>query len=494
MRKKSGRKTRGPEGSHANIRVVPLRSRTKAFFLFVLVLLLAVVGSVSYLGWRQSVSPPSVTSAPPRLIGHKTALPITVQAAHGNVVGVEVRVIQGGKQAVLAKKDEPLGHRAELPLTLETASAGLREGPATIEVRARDDFWRPLKLPEKVVASWPVTIDLTPPKIEILASTGYYSPGGVSLVAFRVDGAAKAEVKVGDRTFPSFVSGDAARGARVALLALPYDYNGTALAISAVDEAGNAAARGIPGVLKPRKFPNDRIEIKDSFLQAKIPELLPQHPPSAPLIDAFLVVNRDQRKQAEGEKRALAAKTADKPLWEGPFVQPRNTKVFANFAETRTYVYQGREVDTQVHYGYDLAATKHAPIPAANKGTVVFAGPLSIYGNTIVLDHGLGLQTLYGHLSSIDVKVGDAVTKEQVLGRSGATGLAIGDHLHYEVLVNGISVTPLEWWDAKWMRDRVNKPLKEAGLPEIAGLERGGSSEDGEEKPAKPAPRRRRGR
>jgi murein DD-endopeptidase MepM/ murein hydrolase activator NlpD len=472
-----------------------LRSRTRTFLLVVLVLLLVVVGSVSYVGWRQSVPSPSVTSAPPRLLGHKTTVPIAVQAAHGNVVGVEIRIVQGGKQAVVAKQDAVLGRRAEFPATLDIANLGLREGPATIEVRARDDFWRPLKFPEKVVASWPVTVDLTPPKIEVLASTGYYSPGGVSLVAFRVDGAAKADVKVGDRAFPSFPTGDPARGARVALLALPYDYNGAALAISAVDEAGNAATRGIPGELKPRRFPHDRIEIRDAFLQAKVPELLPQHPPGAPLIDAFLVINRDQRKQAEAAKRALAAKTADKPLWEGPFIQPRNTKVFANFAETRTYVYQGREVDTQVHYGYDLASTKQSPVPAANKGTVVFAGPLSIYGNAVVIDHGLGLQTLYGHLSSIDVKPGDSVDKEQVLGRTGATGLAIGDHLHYEVLVNGISVTPLEWWDAKWIRDRVNKPLKDAGLPEIAGLERGGNAADGDEvKPVKPASRRRRAR
>jgi murein DD-endopeptidase MepM/ murein hydrolase activator NlpD len=467
-----------------------VRSRTKAFVFVVLFLLLVVIGTVSYFGWRQSVPAPSVTSPPPKLLGHKTSVPITVEAAHGNVAAVEIKIVQGGKQAVLARKDGPLGRRAEMPTTLEIANLGLREGPATIEVRARDDFWRPLSMPERIVASWPVTIDLTPPKIEVLASTGYYSPGGVSLVAFRVDGATKADVKVGDVVFPSFASGDPARGARVALLALPYDYNGAALAITAVDEAGNVASRGIPGELKPRKFPHDRIEIKDSFLQAKIPELLPQHPPGAALVDAFLVVNREHRKQAEAEKRKAAAHTADKPLWEGAFVQPRNTKVFANFAETRTYIYQGREIDTQVHYGYDLAATKQSPVPAANKGTVVFAGPLSIYGNTIIVDHGLGLQTLYGHLSSFDVKAGDSVDKAQVMGRTGSTGLAIGDHLHYEVLVNGISVTPLEWWDAKWIRDRVNKPLKDAGLPELAGLEKPGSS-DGEE-PARPAPRRRR--
>jgi murein DD-endopeptidase MepM/ murein hydrolase activator NlpD len=459
----------------------------------VVFLVVAVVGSVSYLAWRQSVPGPRVTSAAPRTLGHKTAVPIVVEAQRGNVAGVELRIVQEGKSAVVVKRDGALGTRAELPATLEISNLGLREGPATIEVRSRDDFWRPMRQPERVIASWPVAIDLTPPKIEVLSSTGYYSPGGVSLVAFRVDGATKADVKVGDIAFPSFAVGDAARGVRVAFLALPHDYNGAALAITAVDETGNSASRGIPGELKPRKFPRDRIEIKDTFLQAKMPELLPQHPPSSPLVEAFLVVNRDQRKQAETAKRQLAAKTADKPLWEGPFVQPRNTKVFANFAETRTYVYQGREIDTQVHYGYDLASTKQSPIPAANKGTVVLAGPLSIYGNTVVIDHGLGLQTLYGHLSSIDVKVGDTVQKEHVLGRSGATGLAIGDHLHYEVLVNGISVTPLEWWDAKWIRDRVNKPLREAGLPEIAGLERGGGSDaDDDGKTAKPAPRRRR--
>jgi murein DD-endopeptidase MepM/ murein hydrolase activator NlpD len=144
--------------------------------------------------------------------------------------------------------------------------------------------------------------------------------------------------------------------------------------------------------------------------------------------------------------------------------------VFSNFAETRTYLYRGRPVDTQVHVGFDLASTKQSPVPAANAGQVAFAGPLTIYGNTVILDHGLGLQTLYAHLSTLAIKEGDAVTKGQELGRSGTTGLAVGDHLHFEVLVSGTSVTPIEWWDGRWIRDRVNKPLKDAGLPEIAGV------------------------
>jgi murein DD-endopeptidase MepM/ murein hydrolase activator NlpD len=169
--------------------------------------------------------------------------------------------------------------------------------------------------------------------------------------------------------------------------------------------------------------------------------------------------------------------------------------VFANFAELRTYVYSGREIDRQVHFGYDLASTRQSAVPAANKGVVVFAEPLTIYGNTVVIDHGLGLQTLYAHLSSTAVKVGDAVEKGQEIARTGSTGLAIGDHLHYEVLVNGVSVTPLEWWDGKWIRDHIGKPLKEAGLPEIAGAEaRDEEPAARAAAPTRPQPQRRRAR
>ncbi len=127
-----------------------------------------------------------------------------------------------------------------------------------------------------------------------------------------------------------------------------------------------------------------------------------------------------------------------------------------------------------MHYGYDLASTKQSPVTAANRGVVVFADPLTIYGNTVILDHGLGLQTLYAHLSSMEVKVGDEVAKGQELGRTGASGLAIGDHLHFEVLVHGVSVTPIEWWDARWIRDHITKPLLDAGLPEIGSREEPG--------------------
>jgi murein DD-endopeptidase MepM/ murein hydrolase activator NlpD len=103
------------------------------------------------------------------------------------------------------------------------------------------------------------------------------------------------------------------------------------------------------------------------------------------------------------------------------------------------------------------------PILAAQRGVVVHAAYLGIYGNCVIIDHGLGVQTLYGHMSSLGVKVGDKVEKGQEIGRSGMTGLAAGDHLHFTVLVDGTPVNPVEWWDMKWMKDRVFRKILEAG-------------------------------
>jgi murein DD-endopeptidase MepM/ murein hydrolase activator NlpD len=470
---------------------VAARSR-RGFFLVSVVLFVAVVGVVAYLAWRQSVPRVRVASPPPRLVGQKTPLTVVVEAARGHVAHAEIRVVQDGKSSVVGVRSGRLGLQAEVAVTVDSSGLRLHEGPATLEVWARDDFWRPWRLGDKPSATFPITVDLTPPKLEILAVTTYLYQGGAGLVAFRVSEAARATVSVGPAVVPSFPIGPPERGGRVALIPLFHDIApATPITIAAQDEAGNAVTSGVAAEVRPRRFPKDTIEIRDAFLQAKVPELLPQPPAGQSLVDSFLVINRDQRKQAELTKRELGAKTAATPLWEGAFVQPRNTKVFSNFAETRTYVHNGRTIDTQVHFGFDLASTKQSPVPAANKGVVAFAAPLTIYGNTVIVDHGLGLQTLYAHLSSIGVKVGDAVGKGQELGRSGATGLAIGDHLHYEVLLHGFSVTPVEWWDAKWIRDRIAKPLRDAGLPVIAG------TEAGDEAPvpaASPRPARRRPR
>src|SRR5690606_8091997 len=156
-------------------------------------------------------------------------------------------------------------------------------------------------------------------------------------------------------------------------------------------------------------------------------------------------------------------KTSDRMLWTGPFRQMSNSAVEAGFADARTYTYGGREIDRQTHLGFDLASLANAPIEAANRGTVVHAGYLGIYGNCVILDHGLGVQSLYAHLSGIDVQVGQTVEKDAVIGRSGMTGLAGGDHLHFTMIVGGEQVTPIDWWSAQWVEDRILRKLRALG-------------------------------
>jgi murein DD-endopeptidase MepM/ murein hydrolase activator NlpD len=105
-------------------------------------------------------------------------------------------------------------------------------------------------------------------------------------------------------------------------------------------------------------------------------------------------------------------------------------------------------------------------VPAANNGRVVFTGALGIYGNTVVLDHGLGLFSLYGHLSEMSVTAGQTVARGDTVGKTGDTGLAAGDHLHFSVMIHGVHVDPVEWWDAHWIQDHVESRL--AAFPRAA--------------------------
>src|SRR2546428_11731745 len=170
---------------------------------------------------------------------------------------------------------------AGLPLPFEPTAAGFREGDATVEVWARDDFWRPWRGQERAAITFPTTIDLTPPPLEVAAATPYILPGGAGLVVVRAGDAVRADAKVGSLSFPTFPMGP--QGTRVGFFALPYDIpNGTSLSVTAADEAGDAATPGGPGQLCPRRFRPDTNGASDAFLNSQGPRPLPQPPPHPP--------------------------------------------------------------------------------------------------------------------------------------------------------------------------------------------------------------------
>ena len=422
------------------------------------------------LWWLQSG--PGVHAAltqPVKYIGQKATLNLSLTAARGGIESVEVTLVQGAKAARIGGElfARPLLAQRALTLTVDAKALGLQEGPARLEVSARDSFWRPLGQKKQPSLSQPVTVDYTPPTLETLSVTQYLHQGGGGLVVYRARGAEKSGVSVGSLIFPGVSGLGSDPSLFVALFAIPYDApTTTPVFLTAEDEAGNSASRAVGAQLLARKFKTDTVKITETLLRQKLPELLPgaSLTSSDELLQGFLAVNRDKRKEADERIRAVTRTTDPKPLWNGVFAAQKNAKVFSNFAEQRTYLFDGKAVDSQVHMGYDLASTRESPVTAANRGKVVLAEPLTIYGNAVILDHGLGLATLYGHLSGIDVKVGRVVEKGEALGRSGATGLAIGDHLHFTVLIHGVPVTPLEWWDAKWIKEKISQPLQSAGI------------------------------
>jgi murein DD-endopeptidase MepM/ murein hydrolase activator NlpD len=160
----------------------------------------------------------------------------------------------------------------------------------------------------------------------------------------------------------------------------------------------------------------------------------------------------------------LRLKTADRFLFSQPFARQSHSQAEASFADVRNYIYQGKKIDQQVHLGYDLAVTQHVGVEASNDGRVVYAAPLGIYGNCIVVDHGYGLQTIYGHLSHIEVHEGDLVKRGQVMGQSGMTGMAGGDHIHFAMQLDGVQIDPKEWWDSHWIQDHVARRVDLLGF------------------------------
>jgi murein DD-endopeptidase MepM/ murein hydrolase activator NlpD len=165
------------------------------------------------------------------------------------------------------------------------------------------------------------------------------------------------------------------------------------------------------------------------------------------------------REENDNAIKDICRTSMPRQLWEGTFLRMKNASPMALFGDKRKYQYQGKVIGESVHMGVDLASTTNAPVEAANHGVVAFVGYIGIYGNCVLIDHGFGFFTLYGHLNSIDAKKGQQVRKGDVIGHTGSSGLAGGDHLHFGMIVGGQFVNPQEWWDAHWIEDNVVKKL-----------------------------------
>ena len=457
-------------------------------FRWLLILIAVAAAAVAglYVAAGRGAPPHLTIDKPDRFVGQSGTLDVTADAPDARFTTLKITLEQNGKtvplftldgpQTATVTRTDPTHLKVSRPLGKQSVPE-LVSGPARIVVTAT----RPslLKLRQLTsTASKDFQVRLEPPRIAVLSTHHYVNHGGAEMVVYKATPADIASgVRVGDVEYPGFAaSGAGVEGAdpsiKVAFFALLYDQPlNTPIVAFARDEAGNQAKASFVDNVFEKPFKKSRIEIDDKFINRVVPEIIENSPElkmTAPAQDSpemlagFLRLNGELRKINADQIAAMAAKTSPKKLWDGPFLQLGNSQVEASFADRRTYIYKGKEVDQQTHLGFDLAVTQHVPVKAAAAGTIVNASWLGIYGNCVIIDHGLGVQSLYGHLMSFDVKVGDSVTRGQQVGRSDSTGLAGGDHLHFTLLVGGRMVNPVEWWDPHWMTDRVDRKLREA--------------------------------
>lgn len=341
-----------------------------------------------------------------------------------------------------------------LSAQIEPKQLGLADGQILLRIEARDYSWAGNRSQLQV----PLTIDTHGPRISVETGLTYVRRGGTELAVYRLDeDVAEHGVRLDGQLFRGFRHPrDPSR--RIAFYAFPPETRPEqVLSVYASDRAGNETTTPLATSIIERSFPRDRISLSESFMRRKVGELLGGEPDD--LLAAFLQINGDMRVKDAERILEISEHTSAEQLWRGPFLQLPGSNVGARFAEFRDYEYQGQVVDHQIHMGYDLASTARASVPAANDGVVTFAGDLGIYGNTVILDHGLSLLSLYGHLSEIAVEQGQAVARGERIGATGQTGLAGGDHLHYAMMVGGIFVDPLEWFDGRWIREHVEAKL-----------------------------------
>jgi murein DD-endopeptidase MepM/ murein hydrolase activator NlpD len=253
--------------------------------------------------------------------------------------------------------------------------------------------------------------------LTVTASARAIQPGEMAILTIRSAApATTVTIRAFGKDIPSFVAGTSTWRALVGidLAVKPGTYK------VVIDTVPAGSSTTYPLVVKPRRFRTRTLKVDPAFVTP---------PPEA--------AERIERERRELEE--IWRSSAPERLWDGAFVRP--VPQAANSAFGTHSVFNG-EPRSQ-HGGADFGSPEGTPIKAPNAGRVVLASSRYFSGNTVVLDHGLGLFSLFAHLSATSVKIGDMVKTGEEIGKVGATGRVTGPHLHWSVRVNDARVDPL---------------------------------------------------
>jgi len=321
----------------------------------------------------------------------------------------------------------------------------------------------------EAIREFDLIVDKKRPKVNVISNSYKISKGGSALVVFKAKDENLKDMYIETNYGKKFkVEPFYKDGYYISLLAWPVTEKTFRANIIVNDEAGNSTKSYIPLYLKNKPYRVSHIKIKDRFLKGKIADLAYEFVETQGVDDPlkqFKIINEDVRAKNEKLIHTITSKVSDKMISDfkiNKMYPLKNAQVVAHFGDHRMYSYNGKPISEAYHVGLDLASNSLAEIKPQNSGVVVYADYNGLYGNMPIIDHGLGLYTLYGHCSSIVVNVGDTIRPREVIARTGKSGYAMGDHLHFGVLVQGIEVRPQEWMDKTWIKLNITNVIKDA--------------------------------
>jgi len=446
-------------------------SKFKFLCFFVLIIIAAL--SWVLIQRLESKQPTISTSLDSEVIGASQKITIIVADEQSGLRRVRVDLLQNDKERLLTDKNnfaqvDFLGRGGTLKntftITVSSEKLRLTDGQASLRIVASDQSWRNWGKGNQNNLETEIKIDIQPPEIDILTHVHNIQQGGAGVIIYKVsENCSSSGVYVGENFFPGHSGNFKDPSILMAFFALDYRQGtGTDLYLQATDAVGNTSKAEFPFHIRKKKFKRDTINLSDRFFKRKMQEFEAYFPANKnlSLSEQFLKVNRKLRQENNLQFVKITATTDKTLFWSGSFLRFPNSAPRAGFADHRTYRYKDATIDQQVHLGVDLASLKHAPVPSANKGKVAFAGAIGIYGKTVIIDHGFGLFSIYSHLSRISIKKGQLVSKGEIIGNTGMTGLAGGDHLHFGMMIHNTFVTPIEWWDAAWIRKNITDKIE----------------------------------
>ncbi len=451
----------------------------KSITILFAVIILAVVAVFAWfvMGVFEGETPGIEVKPLPAFLSGKQSLTVQAVDRKRGLRSLRITIDQSGRETVVLDRSFPYqglfnkeGARRHVEtVELDPGALGLAQGRAELQVVVFDHSRRGGGDGNRALLNHTMTVDTLPPSARALTRLHYVNQGGAGMVLYQTSSdTTKSGVLVGPLFFPGYPAReDDESGVHACYFAVPHDADpDTRIFLWAEDRAGNEIRTSFHHRIRRKSFREDRMNITDAFLERILPVFPQVSPgPNDGPVEQYLKINNELRRENHRTLEGLQDASSPRRLWEGPWVRLPNAATMARYADHRIYVYNGESIDEKDHMGVDLASLANSPVPAANHGRVVFAEDLGIYGQTVVLDHGQRVMSLYGHLSSIQVPQGQEVRKGDIIGTTGATGLAGGDHLHFSIMVNGVPVNPIEWWDPHWIRDHVDKKMATMGNP-----------------------------